>query len=359
MTSEQVRRFGQTDCGRPSGAPASGASRLWLVVLAAGLGLAAGGPAAAQTETTEDTERPIISFTLENDLFANLDRHYTSGVRLSYMPSRTAIPGWARWIAEGFPLFPESRELRVSYVIGQSLFTPREITLDPPDPNDRPYAGWLYGSVLVTAWNERQMDRLSLSLGIVGPAALGEETQSFVHRITGSDQPEGWDFQLENEPGIILSYDRQWRGLLEGEVLGLDYDARPHAGVALGNVFTYGAVGGMVRLGQRLPVDAGPPRIEPALPGTAFFLPSEGTIDWYLFGGVEGRAVARNIFLDGNTFTDSPSVGRNVLVGDAQAGVAVTIGTVRLAYTHVFRTKEFEGQQDPDSFGSFSISVRF
>jgi hypothetical protein len=71
--------------------------------------------------------------------------------------------------------------------------------------------------------------------------------------------------------------------------------------------------------------------------------------------------VARNIFLDGNTFEDSPHVTKNPLVGDLQLGVAMTISGARLAYTHVFRTKEFEGQKGGDlsQYGALSLSLRF
>lgn len=68
----------------------------------------------------------------------------------------------------------------------------------------------------------------------------------------------------------------------------------------------------MLRLGQRLPLDYGPPRIQPSLPGSGFFVPPQDRFGWYLFAGVEGRAVARNIFLDGNTFRDSRSVDKEL-----------------------------------------------
>ena len=47
------------------------------------------------------------------------------------------------------------------------------------------------------------------------------------------------------------------------------------------------------------------------------------------------------------------------LVGDAQLGFAVTWGNTRLAYTHIFRTPEFEGQEDSDVFGGISLSTLF
>jgi lipid A 3-O-deacylase len=68
---------------------------------------------------------------------------------------------------------------------------------------------------------------------------------------------------------------------------------------------------------------------------------------------------ARNIFLDGNTFEDSRSVDKKILVGDLEAGIAITFGDVRLAYTHVYRTEEFHGQEDADLFGTLNLTIRF
>lgn len=80
---------------------------------------------------------------------------------------------------------------------------------------------------------------------------------------------------------------------------------------------------------------------------------------WYLFAGAQGRAVARDIFLDGNTFSSSHSVDKKTFVADFQAGAAVIYRGVRLAATQVYRTREFDGQPQADRFGAISLSVRF
>ena len=97
---------------------------------------------------------------------------------------------------------------------------------------------------------------------------------------------------------------------------------------------------------------------EPSLPGSGFFEPQDD-FGFYVFAGLDGRVMARNIFLDGNSFEDSHSVEKNILVGDAQVGIAFTIRAARLAYTHVFRTPEFSGQNNADKFGALSLSLRF
>ena len=66
-----------------------------------------------------------------------------------------------------------------------------------------------------------------------------------------------------------------------------------------------------------------------------------------------------NIFLDGNTFFDSHSVEKNYLVGDLVAGAAVSGLGMRLGFSFVVRSPEFEGQDGPDRFGSFTLSFHF
>jgi lipid A 3-O-deacylase len=69
--------------------------------------------------------------------------------------------------------------------------------------------------------------------------------------------------------------------------------------------------------------------------------------------------VARDIFLDGNTWRDSRSVDREPLVGDASLGAVLVLPWVRLTYTHTFRSKEYEGQRDRAQLGAVSLSFRF
>lgn len=299
-----------------------------------------------------------FSVVFENDLFANTDRHYTNGVRLSWLTSAGREPAWTRTLARAFPPLDDVDDIRIQYSLGQSMFAPRDITRRSPDPDDQPYAGWLYGAIGAIGSTGSRLDQVELSLGVVGPAALAEQAQKTAHRLTGADRPRGWRKQLENEPALQLTYRRSWRALASAEVLGFSVDATPHVGAALGNVFIYGSTGLTLRLGYNLPDDYGPPRVQPSLPGSGFFTPQEG-FGWYLFAGVDGRVVGRNIFLDGNTFRDGPGVERRIFVGDLQAGVAVVWRDVRLAYTHVLRTEEFHGQGANSKFGAFSVSWRF
>jgi hypothetical protein len=250
------------------------------------------------------------------------------------------------------------------------MFTPNDISIAENQPDDRPWAGLLYGSVGLLSdtglqrdddSNYSRIDTLELTLGVVGPASFADNTQKVVHEMIDSPDPKGWDNQIHNEPIVNLAYERKYRSWFEGDVLGLEYDATPHAGFMLGNAYTNAELGTMFRLGFDLPGDYGPPRIRPSLPGSDFFVPDTRgfPVSGYLFAGAAGRWVLRDITLDGNTFRDSNSIDKEPLVGDLQIGFAVIVGQARFTYTHVYRTAEFEGQDKGDQFGSLSMSVRF
>ena len=80
-------------------------------------------------------------------------------------------------------------------------------------------------------------------------------------------------------------------------------------------------------------------------------------IAWSAFAGLYGRAVARNIFLDGNTFRDSMSVHKKSFVADGQAGVALRVGRLLFSYTYVLRGEEYFGQHGNSRFGAVGISA--
>lgn len=244
------------------------------------------------------------------------------------------------------------------YSLGQSIFTPDDITIRELVPDDRPYAGWLYAGVGLESVGEGFRDNMEINLGVVGPASFAEDVQTTWHEWFGFRRPQGWDNQLRNEPGIQINLERKWRAWKPDRDDIFDTDMAYHVGVGLGNIITQAAVGMTLRIGHDLRDDYAPPRIRPSLPGSDHFI-SRGWFGWYLFAGVEARAVAHNIFLDGNSFRDSHSVDKKNVVADFQAGVAIFINRVRLSYTHVLRTKEFDTQDAPAQFGAFSASIKF
>ncbi len=303
-----------------------------------------------------------FTFEFENDFFSTTDRHFTHGTKLSYVTAeRTPLADDPIARAAAYvPFFPDGARTRASYTLGQNMYTPEDISQERLIEDDRPYAGWLYAGFGLVAEDPKRnrIDNLELDIGVVGPWSQADSTQRQWHRWFGFEDPEGWDNQIENEPGIMLLFERQQRVAKAELPIGLETELLPSFGFAFGNIMTYASVGATIRVGGDLEVDYGPPRIRPSLPTGGFLRRAEG-FNWYLFASVGGRAVLRNIFLDGNTFSDSHSVDKEPVVGDLQAGLALQYDGWRIAYTHILRTREFEGQDKPDRFGALSLSYQF
>ena len=314
----------------------------------------------AEQASTDVVGQEYWGIQLENDFFARSgDRYYTHGTQVSRMLMHEP-PQWIQGIAALFPAFESDGQIRaVNYTVGQTIFTPDDTEATALVVNDRPYAGYLYFSAALLSSVSRHNNidvgnLLEMTIGIVGPASLAENAQTRYHELIDIDVPQGWDNQLSNEPGFGISYARFWRHItpLYGN---LQFGMTPHVNVELGNVYSYVASGLMFRSGTQLGNDLAPPNIRPGFPGLSFFKSSQQS-SWYVFAGIEARAVARNIFLDGNTFRDSHSVNKKLLVGDLQFGVVFQTGGMRFALSNMIRTKEYDSQKDKTHFGAVNIS---
>ncbi len=324
-------------------------------------------PGVAYASDRPAEQKGVLSIAVENDsLSSGADRNYTSGVKLAWVSPSEGVPDWLR-SAGGFTRrFSNSEPDFWGFAIGQSIFTPEDIQANPAPPNQHPYAGWLYMQIMVGAEEDRSgggaprfLDTYELEFGMTGPAALGEQAQRGIHSWLGAPDPQGWDSQLHDEFAFAASFDRRWRALrVSSDVVpgGLEADLTPSAGATLGTLRTEARVGLAARVGQRIDSDYGPPRVRPSLAGVEHF--SGGHLSWSIFAGMQARAVAHNLFLDGNTYRDSVSVDRTPWVGDFQTGFSVSAGDWRLAYTYVWRTEEFATQPTRQDFGALALSWR-
>jgi len=300
----------------------------------------------------------LFSLKVENNAFsAGEDGHYTNGIEGGWA-FEPADGHWTRRFAEALPGWSADSLNGVAYRFGQQVYTPNDVSVRKLLENDRPYAGLLYGGVSLfknvqnDGW--RQADSLHLDVGIVGAASGAKAVQKSFHKLIASEEPEGWDNQLDNEPVVNLGYERAW--VFQQRFTGLEVEYGPSSGFALGNLYTFASSGVGVRLGEGLDRSFGIPAVAPAHGGQSSFQRDQ-RFSWYVFAKVEGRYMARNLLLDGNTFKDSHSVDRREWVGDAQLGVALTWNRWQLAYTYVWRSDEFEEQGSFDQFGSLTLSA--
>ncbi|HEY0946027.1 MAG TPA: lipid A deacylase LpxR family protein [Opitutaceae bacterium] len=331
-------------------------------------------PVAAQESNPVADQRARDSgvFTLyfENDFFGGQDRHYTNGFKLSWLSrdlTSWGQEGWRRRFIDTLPFVNRpGGQKNFGFAFGQNIYVPQDISRVPPDPTDRPYAGWSYLELTFVSKTESVMDTLSFQAGMVGRHSYAQDMQIVIHEWLNDEHPDGWDYQLKDEVGVNIVFERKWRlyGRTMGNALGFDFV--PHAGASLGNVQTYANAGATLRLGLNLPSDFGISLIRGAsLPNAPLDdrdprVAARRSASFFVFAGVDGRAVARDIFLDGNTWRDSPSVDKESFVGDAFYGVGIFFGRRwQLTYTEVVRSREFEGQDEENYFGSITLSRTF
>jgi len=192
-------------------------------------------------------EWEALSFTLDNDLFTltNGDRYYTNGmqIRLESEPfdefSRDTTPSLLLPLLRPFPLATDAFDHRtLAYQFGQVMFTPANIAVSDPQPDDMPYAGMLYVAVDLSARNERYADTVRFMGGIVGPWSQADETQRRAHELVNTDEPQGWDYQLHNELVFSLMYERRKPFSMGQFKRGFNYEWISIQNVELGTINT-------------------------------------------------------------------------------------------------------------------------
>jgi lipid A 3-O-deacylase len=300
---------------------------------------------------------------LDNDVFAGTDRGYSNGTEFGFVSPTVAdfqderLSAATRWLNRRLAwLQPQGySHNNVVLTLGQGMYTPSNWRLENPDPNDRPYAGVLVAGVTYNGRDRDSMRATTLNVGIVGPSAFAEETQSFVHHIVGGRRFAGWDHQLRDEPVFRLLQQRMHKRTWIGSTVMSDVIL--HYGGSIGNLTTFVNAGAEIRFGSWFPDNFGSAPLLPVYENTA---PSIGPVfservRFHGFVALDVRYVIRDITLDGNTFKDSPSVDRKDLVADLGIGIAAHWGNWKIAFARYFRTREFRGQDANAELGSITI----
>ena len=347
---------------------------VWGWVMGAGVGHAVGqSPEAAaepaMTDPSPDAEtleqaaaasRPPVSFTAyyENDgaflrPIDNTDRHYTSGQAIAWAWHENGGDA----IADGLGLTSDGTAL--GFVLAQQIYTPEDIAAVVPDPDDRPYTGYLY---LGTFWQREHqdvLDHVELQVGVTGRSSLAEKSQEIIHDLIDDVDPT-WNNQLDSEFAINLTYRRKWRqDLGQTDFFGTptDWQLIPRFELDVGTVRRRVSVGTDLRVGVNLPDDFGAARFVDL--GSATGSPVKGLSN-YVFVRAVGRYVEWDTFIEGSNYRDpSAGVPLEPFVGEVGAGFAVewrrNNWVFNATYLQTFFSKTFEGQDEIDGLGSISL----
>ena len=339
----------------------------------------------------ENDSRPVVP--------NGTDEHYTQGARIEFAKASCGRPWWGGFVGERLKNYfgwdensPPSCGFadrtpwvaNTGYVIGQNMYTPRDLLRSDVIVGDRPYAGWVYFGVTFAAASTAQTHALEVDLGTTGPNAYAGDVQAWFHKyISHGRPPHGWQHQVAGQFAVQSEY--EWRHrtfLINASCNGFCVDALPDWGVALGDVQTFGHAGGIVRFGlntsgdwpERIPItrslgelDAQKAASELSVKGT--HLDANGSashrnhfFEAYAFVGGDARAVAYNFSLDGNLFggvdvARTYGVHREPLVGDIEGGLAFRISAIMLAYRLVVRSHEFSPGDTRHIYASPTLTI--
>ena len=318
-----------------------------IVATSALVAVASPSIAAAQVLTRVDIDNDSFNFWQPPAVRA--DREYSQGVRVNLLWPTSG--GLARRLLGGPQLCAGETAVRdcrrMSVAATQAIYTP-DLVLRRRQPFERPFAGWLGMEFGVQRDRVASLRAWSVTLGVTGGPSLGEAAQKGVHRLLGFPRPDGWDAQLPTELAFALRYDGAHTLLrFEQPSTGLRLIMAPTWSARLGTLATDASVGVGITTGLRPPVPW-----------------ASGARDrgdrWGVFGRAAATqsAVARNIFLDGTTFSRSARVSRNVLVGDVELGLGLRSPLGIIEWRMHGRGREYRQQPRPHAYSTFSFSVR-
>jgi lipid A 3-O-deacylase len=300
----------------------------------------------------------IVTLQIENDAFSipGTDRYYTSGESLGYTLPTGKMPDFVSDL--GHSLFGEGTQ-RLAFNLVQVIYTPVDTQLYNPNPYDRPYAGELTLHTTLIQDTDTTRSLAQVSLGMIGPDALGQSIQNGFHTIIGDKSSKGWGYQLRNEPTLDFFGGRIWRyDIASSDDDAIGFQLLPQVTGQVGNSEIYAQGGVIARFGSGMDSDFGPAVIQPIMSGTDAYTPTQGFV-WYVFGGALGRVVAHDTLVQGNNFQNSRGVSLQPLQADLEVGAAIIVYGLRVTATEVFTTPEFYGQDPAFQYGSVAISARF
>ncbi|HEY6900976.1 MAG TPA: lipid A deacylase LpxR family protein [Puia sp.] len=287
------------------------------------------------------------------------DNAYTNGTRLDYfyMPGRTP-----RFFIDR--LLPHAgRDSRNIYGWGitQLMYTPDDLNSTAYQPHDYPYSGALFATHTLYSYNKQKKYSLQseLVLGMIGPASLAKQLQTFVHRVEGFDIPKGWHHQYRNDIlfNINVTAEKELTHLGDGlEVIG---GGRAFLGTMQNGLALYP----LIRFGGMTPYFNG---FISQYASTTRNKEGDRRGQFYFFIKPEVQLVLSNAMVQGGLFTSNPNLAPgeekvpataqtpppppvlpypdlNRLYASVSYGAVFTIGSFGLSFSQTSSSAQLKG----------------
>ena len=300
------------------------------------------------------------NFYIENDVYFNTDNEYSTGEMFTFL---YFIPDVNYPLYNALGYKAKETYSYITFSLANQIYTPRNTYTTDFIPDDRPYAGWTYIDTTIHKTTKTQLRSLSLKVGMVGPASISEQIQNHFHDFIDSPQVNGWEHQLDNELGINLKYTQKWRYSTKGDN-NFETSFIPFVAAEFGNIAINASTGFTTRIGWNIPKDYGLSSInignDPGIPVYGEYknmkiYPWSFSVNFT----AAGSAVMRDIFLDGNTFSESHSVEKESFVGYYGAGFTLRYENLVFDLMQIENTKQYKKQVNSHRVLSAIVSWLF
>lgn len=306
----------------------------------------------------------LLNVAWDNDLLTGSDKGYTNGLRLSWLSTaaeqndecKTCVVAGLR---DGFSWLPgvgsPGSRHAVAVSLRQMMVTPENIEAAAPQYDDIPYMGYLSVESFLYSWNHTRMTGYGITAGIIGPDSGAERAQKWVHKISGSTDPQGWDNQLGTDIVGGLHVTHAHRFLVLGEKQAIRNEFVWGASAQASTFLSNAMLGIFWRAGRNLPGN-----FVPEYAGLSSSIGLPGLLDttgkgWSVFAGLIGEAIPYSYLEERSgpyTFE------QRTLVGHVSLGAGLHTDNFQVALTLRATTAQEETNKDPLTFGTLSLTWR-
>lgn len=262
----------------------------------------------------------------DDDYPLGTDDQYTEG-----MNGEICMP-WVRKFPLSYLLVhPHFSRIRYGIGVDQAGYTPADLKNPGIPVGDRPFAATLFLKTFLIATDAANKQRFTttLSTGLIGEAAQGDNLQQGAHIILNDVVPEGWKYQVHND--AVLNYQANYQKelvhLANNLSLGAEALARggtlsDEAGLALNLLIGYFES----------------PYSDSTMPRKKF--------RFYIYDHPEGDVVGYDAPLEGGVFDhDSPytiaAKDLSHFTFQNRTGIVISYGRFTFEYNECLMTRQF------------------
>jgi lipid A 3-O-deacylase len=199
-------------------------------------------PLLAAAQPNSQFSQKMLRIYEDND-FINIrgkgtDEAYTNGTQIDFFYTKKQQPRFV--ITKLITAGDSSINIR-GWGITHLMFTPRDISVREYQPNDYPYSAALFITHSLYSYNplRRMGVQMEMMLGVRGPAAMGKQLQTFVHRLIDYQRPMGWDNQLPNKLVANIKFTVEKQLYAYKNILELNAGAEIYGGSLLNSAVIY------------------------------------------------------------------------------------------------------------------------